>query len=46
LAILYKLGNPHMSFTEIGNQIGEHKSIVKKWFKEDAAVQEKYQFYH
>lgn len=45
LAILWKLGNPHMSFIEIANQIDERKSVVRKWFKEDPDVRERYQYF-
>ncbi len=44
LAVFLKIANPRMSFLDIGNQIGETKNAVKKWFREDADVREQFEY--
>lgn len=42
LAIIYKLADPGMSYTAIAALIREPKTVVKRWFREDAFVKEQY----
>lgn len=42
MAIFLKVGTPGISFTEIANRLGETKTTVKRWFKEDPYVKDKY----
>lgn len=44
LAVFFKVGIPGISFTEIGSRIGETKTTVRKWFREDPDVKEFYEF--
>lgn len=45
LAILLKLGDPKISYTQIAAQIGETKSTVRSWFRTDPYVKDRYQYF-